>query len=38
MVRIGYHASHEILLHNVHRDQETFIGDFASGVLPELDR
>jgi coenzyme F420-dependent glucose-6-phosphate dehydrogenase len=28
----------EVLLHSVHRDQETFIRDFASRVLPELDR
>jgi coenzyme F420-dependent glucose-6-phosphate dehydrogenase len=28
----------EILLHNVHRDQETFIRDFAEHVLPNLDR
>jgi coenzyme F420-dependent glucose-6-phosphate dehydrogenase len=35
MVELGFD---EILLHNVHRDQETFIRDFASRVLPELDR
>lgn len=28
----------EVLLHNVHRDQESFIRDFASAVLPELAR
>lgn len=28
----------EIYLHNVHRDQETFIRDFGSQVLPELAR
>jgi coenzyme F420-dependent glucose-6-phosphate dehydrogenase len=35
LVELGFD---EILLHNVHRDQETFIRDFASRVLPELDR
>jgi len=28
----------EILLHNVHRDQESFICDFAEPVLPALER
>ncbi|QSB06467.1 TIGR03885 family FMN-dependent LLM class oxidoreductase [Natronoglycomyces albus] len=28
----------EILLHNVHRNQESFIRDFGSGALPELSR
>lgn len=28
----------EILLHNVHRDQESFIGDFGEHVLPALRR
>jgi coenzyme F420-dependent glucose-6-phosphate dehydrogenase len=28
----------EILLHDVHRDQESFIRDFAEHVLPALDR
>jgi coenzyme F420-dependent glucose-6-phosphate dehydrogenase len=35
LVELGFD---EILLHNVHRDQEAFIGDFASRVLPELGR
>jgi coenzyme F420-dependent glucose-6-phosphate dehydrogenase len=35
LVELGFD---EILLHNVHRDQESFIGDFAERVLPALDR
>lgn len=35
LVELGFE---EILLHNVHRDQETFIRGFGARVLPELER
>jgi coenzyme F420-dependent glucose-6-phosphate dehydrogenase len=35
LIEIGFD---EILLHNVHRDQESFIRDFAEHVLPALNR
>ena len=35
LVELGFD---EILLHNVHRDQETFIRDFGARVLPKLER